>query len=186
MNLTPTQVTALVTDINSAQRAAVWATEPGNSLTLHDAAFVANFYNSTANPVVNVWLTSVPVMPTLNAAIVWSAYETLSVALQNTYMAITQSGVINMADKAAARGLVGLNGQTDGVFVDGSASSLAIRAASVRAATYAEALFSALGLGTLGTAGAATVGNVCQYDANGNSIFGQQLQPSDVSHAMGW
>jgi hypothetical protein len=174
MNLTAQQLTTLATDING--RAAI-----APLVAIQNWPAVANFYNTTAAPVVNVWLTSVPVMPTLNSAIHWSDFNLLSALLQGSYMAMTQSGSVNMAEKNVARGLVGLSGQvpaTDGIFVDGSTSSVAIRAASIRPATYFEALFSALGTGTLLTA------NVCQSDALGNSFFGQRVDDVTVDLAM--
>ena len=177
MNLTTAQQATLKTDING--RANLTA-----AVTAADWPTIANFYNSPASPSTNVWINNVS-LATLTAAINWLAYEALTVGLQNTYIAITQLGVVDMSDKGTARGLVGLATFTDGVFVDGSASSLAIRAASVRLGTYLEVLFSALGAGTLGTAGAVTVGNVCQKDAGGYSIFGQTIAAGDVQFIMG-
>jgi hypothetical protein len=178
MNLTTAQQTALHADIVGRANLAAF-------VTAMDWPSIANFYNgpSTA-PATNVWLNNVSVT-TLNTAIQWLAYEGLTPALQNTYLAMTQTGTVDMSDKGTARGIVGLATFTDGVFVDSSTSSLAIRAASVRTGTIFEVLFSALGTGTLGTVGAVTVGNVCQKDALGNSLLGQQLDPTTVQHVMG-
>jgi len=184
MILTNAQLTTLATDITGRSGAmggglGQWAAAKTN----HDAPAVAAFYNFTANPAVSVWITNLS-LRALTAAVNWKDYQALNQNLRDTYMAISQiciaGGSIDMSDQGTARGLVGMSGQTDGVFVDGSTSAANIRAASVRNATYFEALFSSVGGGTLSTA------NVCAKDKGGNSIFGQALDAATVALAMGW
>jgi hypothetical protein len=173
VNLTSAQQTSLKNDING--RAAVSAL-----VAIQNWPAIATFYNGVAAPTVNVWLTNVP-EKTIKAGVQWTAFAGLSAQLQNTYLAIVNDGTVDATDKGTMRGLVGMwqeSPATSGVFVDATASSTNIRALCIRAATYLEALFSALGAGTLVTS------NVCSLDALGNSILGQRLTDLDVYHAM--
>lgn len=172
MNLTTAQKTALKTDANG--RANLTA-----AITAHNWTLCIAFYNSPASPTVNVWRNNVTERE-IKSGVGWQTFLALSVQLQNTYASIVQDGTVDATDKGTMHGLVGLVSTTDGVFQDGTTSSVNIRAICIRPATYLESLFSSVGAGTLATA------NICALDAGGQSIFGQQIDELSFQQALGF
>ena len=119
---------------------------------------IAANYNAASAPVVSVWRPSIPVAE-LNNVIDWTAgvngFQTLSVAKQNTYFALTQGGSVDATQLAVQAGF-------GAIFPVSVATALA--ALAKVPATKFQALFTNAGL-------------VC-------SVFGQTLTPDDVQKAM--
>ncbi len=88
LRLTQAQQTTLKTDINSAANAAAL----GTFITNADWVSVAAFYNGASGS--TVWRPSIPVSD-LTRNIVGSAFDGLSAAKQNGYLAVTQGGFVD-------------------------------------------------------------------------------------------
>lgn len=153
MALTQAQKTTLKTDITSAGNAAAL----GAFITGTDWVSIAAFYN--ANSASTVWRPNVPVAD-LAQQIVGSAFDGLTVAKQNGYLAMTQGGVVH-ADQASIRAWF------SDIFGGGSATLTNLTAIAQRPATRFELLFSSVAA-----------------PANVTTVFGQQLSPDDVQDAM--
>jgi hypothetical protein len=98
MALTSAQASTLLATVKADTDPAVIAAYASKQMDV-----LANLYNAAANPQVLVWRKSIRPAE-LNTAIVWSEYSTLTVALQNCYLAMV-SGISNIdATNANIRG----------------------------------------------------------------------------------
>lgn len=119
-----------------------------------DHGAIAAYYNAAGSG--TIWRPVITVAE-LNTAIVWSEFAALTVALQQTYLAMTQGGSID-ATSANVRG-----GFTS-VFASGTTSRTNLTNLAQRTQTRFEALF--------------TTGQVCE-------LFGKVVTPADVAEALG-
>ncbi len=149
--MTPAQQTTLKTDIISAANAAAL----GAFIAASDWPSIQAYYNALASPQVLLWRPSIPIGE-LNRVIVWSAFAGLSALLQNTYLAMTQGGVID-ATSASIRAGFGT------IFGGASATAVAMTAVAQVGGTRFQVLFSS--------------GNV-------STMFGQQVSADDIQQAM--
>lgn len=122
---------------------------------------VAIFYNGVASPTVQVWKPAVTINE-LNSAINWTSFVTTGIGKQTAFLCMTQNKMIDATDSQVRGGIAQ-------IFAGDSTSINALTAVSQRPATYFEALFSV-------ASGAAQV----------STFYGQNLQPLDVQHAMGF
>lgn len=152
MSLTTAQLAVLKTDLQS--RANLWL----NGTQVIGNEETAAFYNSVANPVVNIWKPDVTIQE-LNSAIAWADMVALPVEKQLTFQSMIWANTIDMTDNQVRTGI-------DTIFGSGSTSKAGINNVGKKQATYLEALFS--------TGGATKVSSVYKY----------QLQPSEVASAI--
>ena len=152
MPLTPAQRTTLKTDVTSAANAVAL----GAFITAEDWPSVATFYNQ--NSVASVWRPNVSARE-LTGGIVGSAYDSLSVAKQNGYIAVTQGGVIDTTQAT-------IRAWFSDIFGAG-ATLTNLTAIAQRLGTRFEILFSSVA----GT-------------ANVTTMFGQLVSGADIQDAM--
>lgn len=131
-------------------------------MTADGAQAIANAYNDLATPAANLWRPDIGV-DEAKKAIVWVDYAALSpngTAKQNTYLALTQGGVLDAT-------VQGIRDAFTTIFGGGSASLTALVALAKRPASRAELLFAT------GPVSGAYI----------TAIYGQQLTYQDVQAA---
>lgn len=137
--LTTAQLQALKNDITVTRASTVYQ---GNTLLSYwqttQTQKIADFYNQTASPQVDLWRSDIPVGDACNQ-VVMSDFIALTVAKQNGWFVMTQSATID-----ATNTLVRTNFQT--LFGAGTASLTNLTAAAKKPATYFEALFTTSGV----------------------------------------
>jgi hypothetical protein len=151
MALTPAQATTLKAHLTHPDQSAAL----GAFLAAADYPALATWLNTLASPQVLLWRPSIPV-PELNAVIVWADFAALTVQKQNTYLAMTQGGIIDATFPSIRAGFAA-------VFTAGSASTLALAAAAQVPGTRWQALLAVSGV---------------------TPVFGQLLTPEDVQFAL--
>ena len=142
--MTPSQLTTLKVAMLADANLTTYVTNG-------DDGAIANYYNSTG--VSTLWRPVITIAE-LNNAIVWSEFAGLTVALQNTYLAMTQGGVIDSTQ-------ANIRGGFTTVFT-GKSSLANLISLSQRTATKFEDIF--------------TTTNVC-------SLFGYQVSLTDIHNA---
>lgn len=156
-SLTNAQVTTLRNDILGRANLA-------QAVTNADDQAIADWYNAPAQngefaAPLTCWRPDFR-LGELNAAIDWAAHAALSQAKQLTYLAMTQTGVIDLTDNQVRAGITAIYGAA-------SASEVGIFSAGAQAGTRFEVMY----------------GNV--RGANRRCLFyGQRLTPQVVSNVL--
>lgn len=137
--MTTAQLQALKTDITVTRASTVYL---GSTLLTYwqttQTQKIADFYNQTASPQVDLWRPDIPVGEACSQ-VVMSDFIALAVARQNGWFVMTQSATID-----ATNTLVRTNFTT--IFGAGTATLTNLTAAAKKAATYFESLFTTSGV----------------------------------------
>lgn len=155
--LTKAQRSALRTDIQSRQNLAA-------AVTAGDDQTIADWYNAPAQAgeytaPLTCWSPTFGVQQ-LNAAIDWAAHAGLTQPKQLAYLAMTQTGVIDLTDNQVRAGITAIYGTS-------SASEVGIFSAGARAGSRFEVLFGSV------------------RGANRRCLFyGQQISPLAVGDVL--
>lgn len=129
--MTPAQLATLKAGILADPTAAAFSNdEPGNKL-------LAGYLNTVPAAATAIWRPVIPVVE-MSPAIDWSAYAVLTTAKQQTYLALTQGGVIDATSSAVRAAFTTIFGV--------GATLTALTALAQRNATRFEALFTAGGV----------------------------------------
>ena len=147
MSLTIAQLETFATAINADSNLT-------NYIASQNAGYIANYYNGAS--ATEIWNPSISIAQ-LNDAIVWSEFAGLTVALQNTYMAMTTGTSVDATNANIRNGF--------STIFTGKTTLTNLIALAQRLATVFEALF--------------TTANVC-------SLYGYNVSVQDVIAAMGW
>lgn len=145
--LTSAQLTTFASAINTD-------TGVNGLIATHGWPAIADYYNTSAGTG-SVWRPCIEI-PELNTAIIWSEFSGLTVALQNTYLAMTADGSVDATSSNIRSGF--------STVFSGKVSLTNLTAIASRVPTRFEALF--------------TTANVC-------SLFGYRVTASDVMLALG-
>ena len=132
MSLTPAQNAILKAD---------YLTRPGvlPQIALGNWQNVAGIYNALS--ITQLWLPSITIA-TLNAVIDWAKYAAFSIQLQDTYLAMTQGGVVDATSPTVRSGF-------STIFASDPATVTNLSNAAQRLGTVFEVLFSAGNVSTL-------------------------------------
>lgn len=133
MALTPAQLTTLKTDITVTKAATVYQ---GSTLLTHwnesHTQIIADYYNQTANPQVDLWRPDVAVTD-MAKSILMSEYIALTAVKQNGMLLYMQNGTIDATNANVRAGFTS-------IFTSGT-SLTNLTALAKKAATYFESLF---------------------------------------------
>lgn len=160
--LNDTQLQSLKTDATVTHAAVVYDGQTLLDRWNDNDTSILPYYNALANPTVLIWRPDITV-DEAKEVVVWADFSALTpngVARQNTYLALTQGGVINATKQTVRDAFVS-------IFGGGSASLTALTNLAQVSGTNLEALL----------AGATVQG------AKVTQVYGYELTSSDVAAA---